>query len=358
MRSARNETLPSTDPGSRRAGVPRLRALPFLALVAGLIPAVAWASPAGQETAFPVQRSVVHYGPIVLPPAVAGQPSTFAAFVPYVPFMPCSNCYMTGAGIDLVYEDGTTANLDTGAMLHHIVMFNGSRPDATCSPETPMGGLGQRFFAAGNERTGSDLPAGFGYHLGKEPVQSAIEIMNHAAEQKTVYLKADIRWVPDSTAGMKAVTPVWLDQNNCNTSQYAVPAGPSNRVWRWTSNLTGRVLFTGGHVHDGGIKIDISNETAGQHLCTSYAGYGNNPAYMGSVESMTTCNWDRLGTVRRGETIAIDTFYDSPTAQSDVMGIVLAFVYETEDLAGGTPPPPEPAPPTGRPPAMGGGHHH
>src|SRR5581483_1948192 len=96
--------------------------------------------------------------------------------------------------------------------------------------------------------------------------------------------------------------------------------------------------------HDGGIKIDLANETTGQHLCTSYAGYGDKPAYMGNIDSMTTCSWDRLGTVRKGEVLSIDTFYDPPAPQSDVMGIVLAYVYETDDLAGGTPPPPGPRP--------------
>ena len=45
-------------------------------------------------------------------------------------------------------------------------------------------------------------------------------------------------------------------------------------------------------------------------MCTSYAGYGTNPALQGRVESMSTCIWDRLGTVRAGEVLSIDTYYD------------------------------------------------
>ena len=156
---------------------------------------------------------------------------------------------------------------------------------------------------------------------------------------------------------------MWLDENNCKDSAYPVVAGPSDKVWKWTSTLTGRVLLAGGHVHNGGIKIDFANETTGQHLCTSYAGYGTKPAYEGSIESMTTCIWDRLGTVRAGEVLSIDTFYDPPEPQSDVMGIVLAYVYETDDLTGGTPAPPEgPAPawppPGGVPSGHSHAHHH
>jgi hypothetical protein len=307
-----------------------------------------------------VQTADVRYGPIMVPATVGDQAGQFAAVVPAMP-MPCTNCFLTGTQVDLVFQDGRSANLDSGLMLHHIVVFNSGRPDATCAPDTPVGSLGERFFAAGNERTGGSFPAGFGYHYGADRVAGAVEIMNHSTQPQVVYVKTQVSYVPDTTPGMKAVRPVWLDENNCSTSQYPVVAGPSNKVWRWTSNLTGRVIFAAGHVHDSGVKIDLANETTGQRLCTSYAGYGTKAAYQGSVESMTTCIWDRLGTVKAGEVLSIDTYYDAPQPQSDVMGIVLAFVYETDDLTGGTPAPaqaPAPAwPPPGGVPS-GHGHHH
>jgi hypothetical protein len=312
----------------------------------------------------PAQTADTRYGPIVVPPAMGDHPGEFTAVVPALP-MPCMNCFVTGTKVDLVFEDGRSANLDNGVMLHHVVVFNSGRPDVTCGPDTPVGSLGERFFAAGNERTGGSLPAGFGYHLGTDRVAGAIDIMNHSSRPQAVYLQTTTTYVPDPAPAMRPVRPVWLDEGNCGSSQYAVPAGRSDKVWRWTSTLTGRVLFAGGHVHDGGIKIDLANETTGQHLCTSYAGYGNKPAYMGNVDTMTTCSWDRLGTVRQGEVLSIDAFYDPPAPQSDVMGIVLAYVYETDDLAGGTPPPPgvqAPAPawppPGGVPNGDAHGHMH
>src|SRR5439155_307505 len=255
---------------------PVRRTLPFLGLLLSLAvmsvaPLRSSAEPAGPAPspgpAPQAKTTDVRYGPIAVPAAVGGHAGEFAAVVPAMP-MPCTNCFLTGTKVDLVFEDGRSANLDSGLMLHHIVAFNAGRPDATCAPETPIGPLGERFLAAG-------------------------------------------------------------------------------------------------HVHDGGIRIDLANETTARHLCTSYAGYGTNPAYQGSVEKMTTCTWDRLGTVRAGEVLSIDTYYDPPEAQSDVMGIVLAYVYETDDLAGGTEPPagvqaPAPAwpPPAGRPAGHGHGAHH
>ena len=298
------------------------------------------------------QRTVRH-GPIPLPPAVPGGETPVTALVPNLP-APCTDCYVTGTRIDMVYEDGRPANLDTGVMMHHLVLFQQGRPDITCGPDTPLGQLGQRFFAAGNERTSGDLPAGFGYHLGRRPMNAIFEIMNHSQELKTVFITATVSYVPDSAPGMKPVTPVWLDENNCGNSEYRVPAGRSNKVARWTSTITGRVLAAAGHVHDGGIKTVLTNESTRQHICTSSAGYDTKPAYRGSVESMSTCIWDRLGTVRAGEVLALDTHYDVPAPRSGVMGIMIAFVHETADLAGGTPPPATAPAPEQKPPPSSG----
>lgn len=360
-RRAPSDPLRSIDAGEarsrRRRGV-RLAA-PVAALIAVLLslapPASSAASAPPEQTGSP-ETTVMRYGPITLPAAVAGRPGVVNALVPNLE-MPCRDCFLTGVDIDMVFEDGRSANLDRGVMLHHVVVFNSGRPDATCAPTTPVGALGERFFAAGNERTSGDLPAGFGYHLGSDPVQGVVEIMNHNASPQVVYIEAVMAHAP-GTSDLRAVTPVWLDQNNCRTSEYPVPAGPSHRVWRWSSTLTGRVVAAGGHVHDWGLRTVLFNETTGEHHCTSYAGYGTDRAYMGHIESMTTCIWDRIGVVREGDVLAIDTYYDAPEPRDDVMGIMLAYVYETDDLSAGTTPPPQAPPANNRPEGLRPGHHH
>jgi stress up-regulated protein Nod 19 len=335
------------------------------AAVGGTPPGPRAPVPASGGGAPPGRTADLRYGPILVPAATGEQPGVFNAVVPVMP-MPCTNCFLTGTDVDLVFEDGSSANLDNGLMLHHIVTFNTGRSDATCGPDTAIGSLGERFWAAGNERTGGRFPAGFGYHYGTERVAGVVEIMNHSPQPRVVYVSTKVTHVPDTSAGMpdssiRPVRPVWLDEDNCADSAYPVAAGPSNKVWRWTSTLTGRVILAGGHVHNGGIKVVFGNETTGEHLCTSYAGYGTNPAFQGSVESMSTCIWDRLGTVRAGEVLSIDTYYDPPEAQPDVMGIVLAYVYETDDLTGGTPPQPgvqAPAPAWPPPGGVPSGHSH
>ncbi|MGH9022898.1 MAG: hypothetical protein ACRDV9_07345, partial [Acidimicrobiia bacterium] len=295
--------------------------------------------PPGASTTLTEARSVegstertVRYGPIPLAAGTATTPSQAAAFVAGVE-VPCADCYVTGVRPDLVYEDGRSANLDTGVMLHHLVLVRANRPDPTCTGESPLADYGQRFFGAGNERTHGDFPAGFGYHLEKDPIHAIYEIMNHEAADKAVYLSVKVTYVPDTQSDMKAVTPIWLDENNCATSEYTVPAGPSKQGTRWTSSISGQVVAAAGHVHDGGVKTVLTNESRGEHLCTSTAGYEAQPSsahHHGSLASMSLCVGEPLGTVRTGEVLLLDTYYDVAESKSDVMGIMLAYVHEGE----------------------------
>jgi len=294
----------------------------------------------------------VRYGPIVLPSAGMGGTSERNIVLTNVA-KPCSDCFITGARPNLVYADGSTANYDTGPMLHHAVWTRPSIDDLTCGRNSAIGSQGQRFFASGNERTPMSMPAGFGYYLGADPWNLILELMNHGQVPRTVYVTLDVTY-RQASANLKRLTPVWLDVANCGDSKYSIPAGPSERTWTWTSSITGRVVAAGGHVHDGGVKTVLTNETMDQTMCTSVAGYGHKPGYEGHIESMNTCVWDRLGVLRKGQDLGLHAYYDSSEAQDDVMGIDLAFVYETQDLNGGTAPPDQ-SPSEQTPPPV---HHH
>jgi hypothetical protein len=284
----------------------------------------------------------IRVGPFVIPPESAGGGADHANIAVPSIRKPCTNCFLQELEPDLVYADGASANLDTGMMLHHAVFFAAGRQDATCGPAEPFPGrLGERFFASGNERTSGAFPPGFGYHVDSGSWSGLFHIMNHSAEPKTVFFTVKARWSPAAAGGILPVRPLWLDLNNCRTSEYAVPAGPSSSHWAWTSNVTGRIVTTGGHVHDGGIRTTLTNSTTGEHLCTSWAGWGKKAAFQGTIESMSTCTWDRVGTVRKGETLDLESVYDAPQAVPDAMGIMMAFVYETADLAAGSPAPPD-----------------
>jgi hypothetical protein len=297
-------------------------------------------------------RVGVRYGPFFLPPAEMGGTAHYNRILGNVP-KPCTDCYVVRMKPNLVYADGSTANLDTGAMLHHAVWTRPNVPDSTCNRDSAIGSLGMRFFASGNERTEMVLPEGFGYHVGTDPWYLVAEVMNHGDRPRTVYITLDVVYRKER---LRPVTPVWMDIDNCADSEYAVPSGPSNRLWTWRSTLTGRVVATAGHVHDGGIKTVLTNQTRNHEMCSSYAGYGTRPEFRGSVESMSMCVWDRIGVVREGEILGLRAYYHTPAPRDDVMGINIAYIFETDDLDGGTPAPRVPA--REQAPPQGGGHDH
>jgi hypothetical protein len=321
--------------------------------VAGLAAASPTASAAAPAGA-PVQPEVttVKVGPFVLPPAPLGAAPNQNRVLPQVA-KPCSDCFITSVVPHLVYADGSNADMDTGVMLHHLVIFEPGKTDVTCARTEGIGAAGRRIFASGNERTPITLPDGFGFKVGKERWSGLIELMNHSDQPKTVYFTADVTHVPVSTPGMKPVTPVWLDVNNCSDSQYSVPAGKSATPWNWTSSITGRIVAAGGHVHPGGQGVTLDNTTTKQRICSSRASYGmagmdgmamhgmggdmgGMKAMDGMVTKMSTCSWDRLGVLRKGDNLRLTSIYDAPHALHGVMGIMLIAVYETNDLSGGT----------------------
>jgi hypothetical protein len=102
---------------------------------------------------------------------------------------PCRNCYITAIQANLEYANGTTANVNTGAWLHHMVLFRGGsgNRDLVCnSLLTP-----QRIYAAGNERTVSRINGvqKYGIELGTLDRLSMIyDLMNESAQSATYYL--------------------------------------------------------------------------------------------------------------------------------------------------------------------------
>jgi hypothetical protein len=235
---------------------------------------------------------------------------------------PCEDCFIVGMDPDLVNEDGSSANHDTNAMLHHTVLANMDDQDATCAswPE--------RFFASGNERTDFVVPRGYGYRVeAGDRWGSLTHLMNMGHEMQRLAVEVEFYFVR-APAEIEPVRPMWLDIDNCRDSEYTIPAGMSDTHWDFevTPELEGGIVAIGGHVHNDGIRIELTNETRGESICNSVAGYGTIPAYMGNIESMTGCVGDPVALIDSGDVLRLHSIYDSPREQHDVMGIMLGYV--------------------------------
>lgn len=322
------------------------------------------------------------YGPYTIP--AEGQLNNRVFSVP----APCANCRITDMVPNLVYADGSTANFDSGPMLHHFVLSNPGATDLTCGSRG-VGGLGERFMASGNERTHVHLPSGYGYPNSQPQWRLIVDLMNHEAQPKTVYVQVVFR-TRSSAATPKPVKPAWLDIDNCGDSRYSIPTGYSDRHADWTVNRTGYMVGMAGHTHDldhedpscmmmhcadqgggaavsaevrggqsstyfGPVPRSTNHAPAGATLCRSQAYYGtprmSNYGYEGHLDTMSLCGlfsdvpstaqpqaYPSRGAypsqgypVQRGRTIRLHSEYRNNTGAplNDVMGIMIGYLYVT-----------------------------
>jgi hypothetical protein len=280
--------------------------------------------PGAQPAQAATYTSVVRYGPYTLPAGTMTDPGMIHNKLSFAVKRPCLDCYITSFKPDLVYADGTRANLDTGPMLHHVVLTSQFRQDATCG-NSWLGLAGERFFASGNERTSIALPTGYGYRVRwYDSWNLLVDLMNHSATSKTVYVKVTFTYRP-SWESVRAVKPVWLDIDQCGDSEYSIPAGFSDTHRDWIVNVPGKVVAMIGHVHGHGLAVEATNETrGGASICKSVATPDPNDVH--NVLAMSTCASDPVAVINRYDVVRLHSMYQSAHPATDVMGIMLGYV--------------------------------
>jgi hypothetical protein len=211
-----------------------------------ITPISSYSDPRGDLPSSPGQLVRGLYGPITIPPASEIH-NEFFLTAP----VPCRGCYITDIIPNLVDVNGNTANLEQDVMLHHMVLLDRGATDVTC-PTGLQGKYGRRFFAAGNERSHMHLPRPYGYYSTSSSYVLIYHVVNKSpTESKMVNIEIIYRhW----HTGI-AATPVWLDIDGCGDSEYTAPVGYSDTHVDWTSNVDGRFIALGGHLHD----LDITN---------------------------------------------------------------------------------------------------
>lgn len=261
--------------------------------------------------------ATIRYGPYNMPPNTGyhNDPINFSARAP------CTNCYITDIVADLVYDGdprgatdptyatGASANLDHGALLHHFVLINPSRVEAVC-PTGLQGQLGERFFAAGNERTHMHLPAPFGYLNTANNFRLIPHVLNRiSTSYQQVSIQVTYRYRTDSAP--IGASPLWFDIDGCTDSEYTIPVGYSNThdprqnaewgTYGWPSTVSGRMIAMAGHLHD----VDITSTTPCPTHCPEQGGgiavsaelIGDTPAaYYGPVPPNNPPPADLTGT--------------------------------------------------------------
>jgi hypothetical protein len=288
-----------------------------------------------------VQHQHYRYGPIQITP---GQNT--------IVYRPTTNKprvagYITRFHPDLVYTNGRKPAVDV-LHLHHGVWQMRDYPT----------------FAAGEEKTITQFPRGFGYRYAPRD-RWVLNYMLHNLEptRARVYLTWDVDFVPEAAAaaaGIKEVQPLWLDVGDGNypvfdaqrgwgsKGRYTFPddargaerakIGPQQHV-RVPMNIT--LVAAGGHVHPGGLWVDLrsSRGTDTKTVFRSEAKYYEPAGAVSWDASMTFTKPSWRVAVRKGDTLSVSSTYDTTRASwYEVMGIIDPLWYTTDRKVAGVDP--------------------
>jgi plastocyanin len=324
--------------GGERSNVASAQAAPAVTSPQAVSAAQRTGADVVAPVAYPgVEHQHYRFGPITIRPGqnpIVFEPNTQKPSVPG---------YITRFAPDLVYANGKRPPVDV-LHLHHGVWTMRDYPT----------------FAVGEEKTITQFPRGFGYRY--DPADRWI--LNHMLHNLTpatarVYVTWDIDFVPASAAAaanIQEVEPLWLD-----AGEGAYPVFDAQRGWgkhgRYTFPDDARgaerrkigagqhvtmpedvtLVAAGGHVHPGGLYVDLKTTRAGRTktIFRSKATYYE-PA--GAVSWDASMGFTKPGwrvAVRKGDTLSVSATYDTSRASwYEVMGIIDPLWYTTTPVAG------------------------
>lgn len=226
--------------------------------------------------------------------------------------------------------------------LHHGVWLNPAKDG-----QTP-------FFATGEEKTVTQIPNGYGYRIDASDTW-VLNYMVHnlSTASHNVFITWDIGFTPLATgqaSGMKAVSPIWLDvvggiypvynpsQNGTRTDPLDSTRTIHERKRSFSVNQNTELVWTGGHVHPGGVRDELRSETCdgkptpGSPLLFSSDAVHNDRN--GSVPAGSFGSWDyRMTvtpdswryTVKANDRMSVTTVYDASHPFYEAMGIMVAW---------------------------------
>ena len=299
----------------RRGGVLVL-ALLAAAFVAASCEPLRNAPPGGGD----IVTRTFRYGPFTLGPGqeVMGSP---ASGLP----RPAGDFGIKAARFDVVDGAGNPVSVHD-VHLHHIVLTTSAREDALCP------GRRERFLGAGMERTPIDLWGPYTYLVDADDQWGAIyHVMNETpvgTPAKTVYIQYTLDYQPGADAtNSRPVRPLFMDVTGCGGSTYDIPGtgGPGSvdkTTREWTAPRDGMAIFSGGHLHDGGIDITLRDVTTDRVLCRGVATYHEDPHHLATING---CVIHEL--VTAGHVYRVAARYDNSQPYDDVMGIMLTYVW-------------------------------
>jgi plastocyanin len=330
-----------------------------------------------------VQHLQFKFGPIRIEP---GQ-NNIDYSGPDVP-KPDVDGYIVSIDPNLVREDGSVPPVDV-IHLHHGVWVNlgdlggfvggggggrpggggpggGGPPGGAGAVAGVFGGDGDElggalFFAAGEEKTRTILPAGYGYeHHASDRWLINYMIHNLLSTPDEIWVTYDIGFIPKSdpaAADIVPAHPLWMDVQKGNI--YPVfdvikgtgtdgeltypddvrdPYGGGQALNEWRAPRDAILIGAGGHLHPGGHHVDLWLRRRGEpdraHIFQSDAIYYEPAGAVSWDVTMTVAPEDWRIAVKKDDVLSVSTTYDSARASwYESMGISIVWLIDAADDA-------------------------
>ena len=255
---------------------------------------------------------------------------------------PSIDGYVVGMEAEVVDAAGRVQGRDK-VMLHHIIFAKIGVPDYTC------GGFTERFFAEGEERLALSLPRGYGYaNKATDRWGLLYMLMNHKPQRLNGFIRYTVRYVAGEA--LTPVKPIWLDVRNCSGADpvFVVPGGGKRfstftKTTDFTMPESGRLVSGGGHLHGGGVGLQLRNATCGTVPFESRPSWGGpkpkpllhepGPTKMSAFRSTEGIP------VAKGQKLRLAAVYDNQAPHTRAMGIMLLWLAPgAVEGCGATPP--------------------
>ncbi|HUI41350.1 MAG TPA: hypothetical protein VL523_05220 [Terriglobia bacterium] len=155
--------------------------------------------------------------------------------------------------------EGATGQRISARLLHHVAVYDTSRPNFLCPNQA------EHIFGAGGELTEWPSLTGLGYrvHRGDRIMVSTMFHNDGTVAYSAIYLKISVSYRPWTKGGpqLMSVYPAWFDVMGCGSSGYGLKPGRSVKDGEFKLPFSGRLIGVGGHMHDYGQELILSNAT-------------------------------------------------------------------------------------------------
>lgn len=217
-----------------------------------------------------------------------------------------------------------------GRLLHHVAFYNTSRPDFVCPNKQ------EHIFGAGGEMNDWPSTPGFGYrvHPGDRIRITGMFHNPTATNYPAAWLEVRIEYRKTGGAGapLKSVYPTWLDVKSCGDSSYDLKPGRNITTGDVTLKYPGILLGVGGHMHDYGRELVLTNLSRKQTV----AALPSKLDAQGHMVSMPIVLFMKEGgyKVAPGDRMQITATYENPTGRllrDGAMGIVVGYFLPADE---------------------------